>query len=209
MSRDQTGRQAAAAGAQRVAAMSRSVPAPGATRVAAGLGNQLGILYAIRAVRGVHALPARIARRSHGTTDNEAVARMFETRVIVIIEVNEAVSRLIQEELNDVPGYCAIVVRDAAVSLVVISAVQPDLVIVETNLPGISGFELADLLRHQPRTANLPALLITAAPAGESGTEQLPALSMPADLPVLLHCVHRLFGRTGGASHLSSLALPH
>jgi DNA-binding response OmpR family regulator len=150
-----------------------------------------------------------MARRSHGINDHKAVNRMFETKVIVIIEDNEAVARLIQEELNDVPGYCAIAVRDAALSLVVISAVQPDLVVLETNLPGISGFELADLLRHQPRTANLPTLLITAAPPSETSSDQMPALAMPADLPTLVTCVHRLFGRVGAARTVSPLVLPH
>ena len=48
----------------------------------------------------------------------------MDTRAIVVVEDNDPIARLIQEVLNDVPGYGAVTVPDGALALAVIAAVR-------------------------------------------------------------------------------------
>ena len=117
----------------------------------------------------------------------------METKAIVIVDDNDAIARLIQEVLNDVPGYGAVTVADAALALDVVAAVRPDLVILDVDLPGISGFDLHDLLRGRPQTAGVPVLFMSADEhAAEVVRRGVPFLAKPFDLDDLLAQVHAL-----------------
>ncbi len=123
----------------------------------------------------------------------------METRAIVVVEDNEPIARLIQEVLNDVPGYGAVTVPDGAIALDVISAVRADLVILDVDLPGINGFELYDRLREKPETAAVPVLFMSAA-AHEEELERRGIqdyLRKPFDLDDLLAQVDAIFERAG------------
>jgi DNA-binding response OmpR family regulator len=116
-----------------------------------------------------------------------------ETKAIVIVEDNEPIARLLQEVLNDVPGYGAVTVLDAAIALDVIAAVHPHLVVSDIDLPGISGFELLDLLRRDQRTAAVPVLFMSAAIHGaEAARRGVPFLAKPFDLDDFLDQVNAL-----------------
>ncbi len=122
----------------------------------------------------------------------------METRAIVVVEDNEPIARLIQEVLNDVPGYGAVTVPDGAIALDVISAVRADLVILDVDLPGINGFELYDRLRGKPETAAVPVLFMSAA-AHEEELRRRDInhyLSKPFDLDDLLARVDTLFNHS-------------
>lgn len=116
------------------------------------------------------------------------------TSAIIIVEDNAAIAGLVQEVLNDVTGYGAVTVRDGALALSVIQAVQTDLVILDVDLPGLSGFALYDALQQQPTTARIPCLFMSAA----THTEELARrgiqafLAKPFDLDDLLARVRAL-----------------
>ena len=119
----------------------------------------------------------------------------MDTAAVVIVEDNEPVARLLQEVLNDEPGYGAVTVRDAALALDVIGAVLPDLVIMDVDLPGITGFELLDRLRRHPtpRVAAVPVLLMSAgAHRAEAERRGVPFLAKPFDLDDALAAAERL-----------------
>ena len=133
----------------------------------------------------------------------------METKAIVIVEDNDAIARLIQEVLNDVPGYGAVTVADAALALDVVAAVHPDLVILDVDLPGISGFDLYDLLRGRPQTAGVPALFMSADEhAAEVARRGVPFLAKPFDLDDLLAQVHALLRPPPPADVPAAVASP-
>lgn len=121
----------------------------------------------------------------------------MDTKAIVVVEDNEPIARLIQEVLNDVPGYGAVTVGDGALALEVISAIHADLVILDIDLPGISGFELYDLLRKRPATAEIPVLFMSAAMHEDEMAHRglRDYLNKPFDLDDLLERVTTLFTR--------------
>ena len=79
-----------------------------------------------------------------------------------------------------------------------IAAVHPDLVITDIDLPGLSGFDLLDLLRRHPdpRAAAVPVLFMSAgAHRAEAERRGEAFLAKPFDLDDALAAVHRLLRR--------------
>ncbi len=119
------------------------------------------------------------------------------TSAIVVVEDNTAIAALLQEVLNDVVGYGAVTVGDGALALAVLGAIHTDLVILDVDLPGLSGLELYDQLRSRPATATLPCLFMSASAhtkelARRQITDYLPK---PFDLDDLLARVAALLRR--------------
>ena len=87
-----------------------------------------------------------------------------ETLSILVVEDDEAVAELVRAILNDVPGWGATVVHDAAAAREVFRHVRIEVLVVDVNLPGISGLELLELLRHDPAWRMPPVILMSARP---------------------------------------------
>lgn len=119
----------------------------------------------------------------------------MEPRAIVIVEDNEPIACLIQEVLNEVPGYGAVTVADGRAALAVIPAVRPGLVILDVDLPGLGGVALYDRLRARPATAAIPVLFMCAAAreAELAGRGIRDYLRKPFDLDDLLARVRAIF----------------
>jgi CheY-like chemotaxis protein len=83
---------------------------------------------------------------------------------ILVVEDNPATAELVREILNDVPGWGATIVHDAAAARSVFQHVKVEMLLVDVNLPGISGLELLDLLRRDPHWHEPPIILMSASP---------------------------------------------
>ena len=70
------------------------------------------------------------------------------TLSILVVEDDEAAADLIREVLNDVVGWGATVVHDAAAARAIFQHVKIEVLVLDVNLPGISGIELLGLLRR-------------------------------------------------------------
>ena len=79
---------------------------------------------------------------------------------ILVVERDDAVAELIRIILNQVPGWGATVVRDAAAAREVYRYIKVEALVVDASLPGISGLELLKLLRQDPDWSALPVLLL-------------------------------------------------
>ena len=84
-------------------------------------------------------------------------------RVVVIGEDDEPIAVLLRDAINDEPGYQAVVVADGAQVLETVRSERAELLILDIMMPGLSGFEVYDELRAEPRTARMPVLFISAA----------------------------------------------
>ena len=84
------------------------------------------------------------------------------TLSILVVEDDHAVAELLRTLLNQVPGWGATVVHDAAAAREVLRHVRIEALVVDVNLPGISGLELLDLLRRDPEWHDPPVILMSA-----------------------------------------------
>jgi DNA-binding response OmpR family regulator len=86
------------------------------------------------------------------------------TLSILVVEDDEAAADLIQTILNDEIGWGATVVHDAAAARAVFQHVRIEVLVLDVNLPGISGIELLELLRDDPHWNEPPIILMSANP---------------------------------------------
>jgi CheY-like chemotaxis protein len=86
------------------------------------------------------------------------------TLTILVVEDDEPVAELVRTVLNDVPGWGATVVHDGAAAREVFRHVQIEILLVDVNLPGLSGLELLTLLRADPHWQEPPVILVSANP---------------------------------------------
>ena len=84
------------------------------------------------------------------------------TLSILVVEDDEATAELVRAVLNDVPGWGATVVHDAAAARTVFQHVRVEVLVLDVNLPGISGLELLELFRHDPQWSEPPVILMSA-----------------------------------------------
>lgn len=80
---------------------------------------------------------------------------------VLVVDDNEMNLRLITAVLK-MRGYTLREARSGEEALAAIGAALPDLVLMDVQMPGLSGLVVARRLRAQPATAHLPIIAITA-----------------------------------------------
>ena len=88
------------------------------------------------------------------------------TPTILVVEDEPAILELLKVNLADA-GYDVEGVGDAEAAHALLKGPLPDLVLLDWMLPGQSGLALARALRADPRTRELPIIMVTA--RGENG----------------------------------------
>jgi len=95
----------------------------------------------------------------------------------VIVEDEQDMAELVALRLKR-EHYDVEVVHDGREALGVISTAPPDLVLLDIMLPGLSGTEVLKEVRNDPRTADVPVIMMTA--RGEDG-DVVAGLQLGAD----------------------------
>src|SRR2546428_11829917 len=125
-------------------------------------------------------------------------------KVVIVVEDEKAIGELIAEAISDEPGYCAIHVPGPAAALEATKHVTPDVMGVDVRLPGMSGFELYDRLKKDPRTSRIPVLFETASGAEAIGEFRRRGIATyvqkPFDLNEVVGYVKRLATEPSAAS---------
>ena len=82
-------------------------------------------------------------------------------RLVLIVEDDESTSDLLATAINDERGYQAVTVGTADEALNAMARIDPDLLVVDIRLPGMSGLELYDRVRADPRFRTVPVVFET------------------------------------------------
>lgn len=85
---------------------------------------------------------------------------------ILVVDDEEGILELLDEDLSD-NGFDVISANNGASALAQIYREQPDIVLLDLNIPEINGYEVLRELRDATTTKNLPVILLT----GVSPTE--------------------------------------
>lgn len=116
---------------------------------------------------------------------------------ILVVEDQEDVAQLIDVVLRG-EGYTVAIARDGVQGLMMARDWAPDLILMDIMLPGVDGGTLISKLRHEPETANLPMIAMSASRTLRDRTTELEAdalLSKPFDVDALLVQVQFLLDR--------------
>lgn len=90
------------------------------------------------------------------------MADPLAARIVVIGEDDEAIGALVRDAIRDELGFQAVVVADGAMVIETVRQVHADLVILDINLPGLTGMEVYDRMRADDEIRNMPVLFVSA-----------------------------------------------
>ena len=83
-----------------------------------------------------------------------------ETKILVVDDREE--NRMVIRYLFDEPGHRVLEAADGAAGLELARKERPDCILLDLSMPGLSGFEVLDQLAGDPRTREIPVIILTA-----------------------------------------------
>jgi two-component system phosphate regulon response regulator PhoB len=99
---------------------------------------------------------------------------MDQKKKILLVEDDEALAAVYKSRL-EIEGFEAQGVYNGEEALSVAMAFRPDLILLDAMMPRISGFDVLDILRNTPETADIKVIMLTALsqPKDKERAEQL------------------------------------
>lgn len=86
--------------------------------------------------------------------------------LVVIVEDSETQAQRVAAHLSD-KDINVMIAGDGPQALRLISSMNPDLVVLDINLPTMNGFQVCRRLKRDPETQDIPVIMLTSASAGE------------------------------------------
>jgi DNA-binding response OmpR family regulator len=86
---------------------------------------------------------------------------MDAKKKILLVEDDTALASVYKSRL-ELEGFEITVVHNGEDALSTVIAFRPDLVLLDAMMPKISGFDVLDILRNTPETANIRVVMLTA-----------------------------------------------
>ena len=115
---------------------------------------------------------------------------------ILIVDDQRDLAGMMADMLGDA-GYDTRIADNGHDALADIQADPPDLLVLDVNMPGLDGFEVATMLKADPSTATIPIIMVSAQDGRgsrliglESGAEDY--LSKPVDQAELIAKIRNL-----------------
>ena len=100
-----------------------------------------------------HIMPAEIARQAQ---ENGVLS------TLLYVEDNPANLLLVEQIIEGRPQLRMLSAHNGSLGIALARAHLPDVILMDINLPGISGFQVLKMLREDPATAHIPVLAISA-----------------------------------------------
>ena len=79
---------------------------------------------------------------------------------ILVVDDAPSVTGVLQFVL-DAEGYDSEIVEDGRHAIEVVDRQRPDLILLDLNVPGLDGYQIAAKLQENPATATIPIVLLT------------------------------------------------
>lgn len=93
---------------------------------------------------------------------------------ILCVEDNAENLMMLQRRLTR-RGFEVTISMNGAESVEWAKTLQPDVIVMDLNLPGVDGWEATRRLKNQPETKDIPIIVLTADPKGKSREKALTA----------------------------------
>jgi len=96
-----------------------------------------------------------------GLVTDRPVATAAMTKTVLIVEDNELNMKLFHD-LLDAQGYKTIQTNDGLQALSLARTHRPDMILMDIQLPGVSGLEVTKWLKDDPDLCDIPVVAVTA-----------------------------------------------
>lgn len=83
-------------------------------------------------------------------------------RTVLYVEDNPANMKLVEQIIARYPGLNLLTAVDGSLGIALARETQPDVILMDINLPGISGIEALTILREDSDTAHIPVIALSA-----------------------------------------------
>lgn len=113
-------------------------------------------------------------------------------RPILIVDDEPAILEMLRDVLED-EGFGVVTADNGAAALRLLQKISVGLVLMDFMMPGLNGLELADQLRQQPHTADLPLILMSAVPPSETAGRFLGVIPKPFALDLVVRLVRQFY----------------
>jgi CheY-like chemotaxis protein len=114
---------------------------------------------------------------------------------VLVVDDEQHIRTLLRQTLTDA-GYKVLEAADGTIAVTEARQHRPDLVILDVNMPGLSGFDVARLLRTETSTARIPIVILSVEDSPRGADIGAAAhLTKPVEIESLLRTVARLLGR--------------
>ena len=115
----------------------------------------------------------------------------------ILVVDDDPGNREVLEELLRMRGYPVVTAASGYEALELVRTATPDLVLLDVNMPGLSGYEVCEKLRQDPASRLLPIVIVTALEGQEEKIRAIEAgaddfLNKPINPPELVACVKSL-----------------
>jgi len=84
-----------------------------------------------------------------------------KTPVVLVVDDNQQNLELLQAYLEDIDCQ-TVAAYDGVQALDTVAANPPDLILLDVMMPKMSGFEVCKRLKNDPKTADIPVIMVTA-----------------------------------------------
>jgi PAS domain S-box-containing protein len=123
----------------------------------------VGSTFWIELIRDVPQLVAENTLPSEPAPQTQINTRTSTAlRTLLYVEDNPANLMLVEQIISDHQHISMLSAKDGNIGIALARAHLPDVILMDINLPGISGFEALKILRSDPATAHIPVLAISA-----------------------------------------------
>ena len=125
---------------------------------------------------------------------------MMPKKRIMVVDDEESVLELLKAVLEN-DGYTVLTASDGEECLEKLKKTKPDLVLLDMMMPGMSGREVCERIRKDPKTKNLKIIFVTVARFSEMGKDTLSKMNVldyitkPFDNADLLKRVKKAAGK--------------
>lgn len=110
---------------------------------------------------------------------------------ILVVDDNDAVRKVVKKYLMD-SGFAVVITDNGSEGLLLVREAQPDLVLVDAEMPGLDGYSVCRVLRKETSTRHIPIIIMSGARIDdkdvlsgfEGGADDY--VIKPFSLPVLL-----------------------
>ncbi|HWO21767.1 MAG TPA: PAS domain S-box protein [Kofleriaceae bacterium] len=149
----------------------------------------------------MHAAPAEEQAPVVTPREHDAITpRTGEHHLVLYVEDNPANVVFMRDLMSSFEGIDLITVPTAELGVELARARQPELVLMDINLPGMSGLDALHALRAAPETAHIPVIALTAAASERDRQRGLEAgfyryLTKPVKVDELIDAVESLLAR--------------
>lgn len=118
-----------------------------------------------------------------------------EDRIVLIVEDDPSIAELVQQVVEGELGVRTVVAKDGERALALAYEAQPDVVLLDVNLPKVSGLEVARRLKSDPETREVALVAMTSMPEAETiAAGCSDHLAKPFDLDDLIGLVGKHLG---------------